>query len=110
MNLMIKLLVLCFRLLETTCSCDSVTIKHNFQSADMVFVGRIVGLDTIKTYFNNPPQEAYIKLVKVTVLTERLFKGGKFQKLNLIVTDLSSGMCGIRFTNGSSYVFYAQKD
>jgi hypothetical protein len=117
--------VLCLSQTVRACSCRSVTVERAVAGYDVVFVGKVIKITSVKEAsvgwvikesgtlerLKNPRWKKSVdKVRQVTLEVSEAFKGVTGKTIELF-TDVynGGGTCGVRFRIGESYLVYANK-
>lgn len=88
------------------CDCsEKPSIQENWKSADQVFVGKVLKVDS--SLYSEYGQKMYA----FTIRMSRSYKGEIFQGNNLkTILAVSAGSCDYYFDIGKEYLIYAKRD
>jgi hypothetical protein len=99
------------------CSLDSNSVEDVFAGADVVFVGKVIKVTSVKKasvalvmYPNNQVWKKFAReMQSVTLEVAEAFKGVSGETIEVTTDVYSPGSCGVQFKEGESYLVYAHK-
>jgi len=92
------------------CSCaPPPEVATAFSQADAVFSGRVIGLELVPRFDEDPTVSFVIEDLRVKFAVTSCWKG-KVTPETILHTTFTCCVCGYRFEIGESYIVYASVD
>jgi hypothetical protein len=99
------------------CTCGPITIEEGIKKADIIFIGKVLKVDTVNMVFGRWIKDGsasidsgwYTKGHLITLKKEKLFKGENQTDTIYIMTGQGNGDCGYYFKLQTEYLVYADK-
>jgi hypothetical protein len=93
-----------------------MTVEENFKRSNAIFSGKIISVDTIKSFpefyvnekWSTPDSGVYYPSHLVTLKLNKSFKGENLSDTIYIMTGQGGGDCGYSFDLKKNYIIYAE--
>jgi hypothetical protein len=106
----IGVLVLCAAVGEAmACTCGDSTVKDDFNSAEVVFLGEVIKTEKIKITRNGQDDWELKAILKV----ERAWKGEVFEEMAVRTFSAPEGsmaLCGTPFETGTKWIIFSANE
>jgi hypothetical protein len=119
---MIKLIILftltIFHTNSYSCTCLPISVKESIKKSDVIFIGSVLKVDTIKVILQNfisakistSDSGFYAIGHLVSLKLKKAFKGKSISDTIYIITGQGGGDCGFDFKLNKDYIIYSKRE